>query len=154
MGVFIKRRNACTPPGASCWPAIPATNPPPGGGQCRRPGPVRVLRMTGRAPPPARIARTGPLGAQAAVSAGSSVTTTCGSGGHRWGVLCIIIFPTGNTEGTLGASRSPLCVRWVGCIFRTQLRRDKQIKGTHYNGTNTKPREAKRQKAGKLKKVT
>ena len=26
----------------------------------------------------------------------------------------------------------------------------KQIKGTHYNGTNTKPREAKRQKTGKL----
>ena len=40
-------------------------------------------------------------------------------------------------------------MRWVGCIFRTQLRRDKQINGTHYNGTNTKSREAKRQKAGK-----
>ena len=29
--------------------------------QCRRPGPVRVLQMAGRAPPPARITRTGPL---------------------------------------------------------------------------------------------
>ena len=38
-------------------------------------------------------------------------------------------------------------VRWVGCIFRTQLRRDKQINGTHHNGTNTKSRKAKRQKS-------
>ena len=41
-------------------------------------------------------------------------------------------------------------MRWVGCIFRTQLRRDKQIKGTFVYNTNTKSREAKRQKAGKL----
>ena len=40
-------------------------------------------------------------------------------------------------------------VRWVGCILRMQLRRARQTKGTHQNGTNKKSREAKRQKAGK-----
>ena len=70
--------------------------------QCRRPGPVRVLRMTGRAPPPARITRTGPLGAQEAVSAVSSVTTTCGSGGHRWGSCVLLYSPQGHPQGTPG----------------------------------------------------
>ena len=45
-------------------------------------------------------------------------------------------------------------MRWVGCIFQTQLPRDKQINGTHHNGTNAMSREAKRQKAGKSHDVT
>ena len=37
-----------------------------------------------------------------------------------------------------------MSVRWVGCVFRTGLRRARQTKGVHHSGTNTNPREVTR----------
>ena len=67
--------------------------------------------------PPARITRTGPLGAQEAVSAVSSVTTTCGSGGNRYGGLVYYYIPHRGThrEHRGNAIAALLCGSLVAC---------------------------------------
>ena len=57
------------------------------------------------------------------------------------------------SSSTVTESRS---VRWVGCVFRTELRRAGQTRGVHQNGTNTKPRKVttrSRQEVGKKKRL-